>query len=141
MARINLRDYYPSLYNADFFTEAADEVVAELEKGKRENHNHAERVRYHKAYFSLDRGDGIENAAVKHSPSAEDVLMGGINREELYAALGSLPEHQRRRIEAHCIDGISKADIARAEGKDESSVRESIERGLLTLRKKLKNYF
>ncbi len=43
-------------------------------------------------------------------------------------ALNSLPETQGRRVEAHFILGMSKADIARAEGVAKSRVSESIER-------------
>jgi len=57
----------------------------------------------------------------------------------LCRALNSLPEAQGKRIEAHYILGMSKADIAKAEGVRESAVRESIERGLQNMKKYLRN--
>ncbi len=50
--------------------------------------------------------------------------------EQLQAAMASLPDKQGKRIYAHYILGISKSDIARAEGVSKSRISESIERGL-----------
>lgn len=55
-------------------------------------------------------------------------------------ALNSLPETQGRRIEAHYILDMSKADIARAEGVSEKNVRQSIKRGLQNMRQYLKKH-
>lgn len=59
--------------------------------------------------------------------------------EQLQSAMASLPDKQGKRIYAHYILGISKSDIARAEGVDEKAVRVSIERGLRNMEKFLKN--
>ena len=45
------------------------------------------------------------------------------------------------RIYAHFVLGMSKTDIARAEGVDEKVVRLAIERGLRNMEKFLKNNF
>lgn len=55
--------------------------------------------------------------------------------ELIYKGLSKLPVKQRQRIYAHFFLGMSKADIARAEGTDASSVRKSINRGLHQLKK------
>ena len=60
--------------------------------------------------------------------------------QELYAAISSLPDKQAKRIYAHFILGISKVDIARAEGVNEKVVRIAIERGLRNMEKYLKNF-
>ena len=60
--------------------------------------------------------------------------------EQLRSAMASLPDKQGKRIYAHYILGISKSDIARAEGVDEKAVRVSIERGLRNMEKFLKNF-
>jgi len=51
--------------------------------------------------------------------------------------LNSLPEIQGRRVEARYLLGKSIQEIATAEGVSESSVKESIDRGL----KAMKKYF
>ena len=63
---INLRDFYP-YYTCDAFVEVSDEIGAVLLESKREEKNYIDRLGYHKAYYSLDRGDGIENDAVRES--------------------------------------------------------------------------
>ena len=55
--------------------------------------------------------------------------------QELHAAISSLPDKQAKRIYAHFILGMTKQDIARAEGVHEKVVRVAIERGLRRLRK------
>jgi RNA polymerase sigma-70 factor (ECF subfamily) len=55
--------------------------------------------------------------------------------QELHAAISSLPDKQAKRIYAHFILGMTKQDIARAEGVHEKVVRVAIERGLRRLEK------
>ena len=51
------------------------------------------------------------------------------NRAVLYAAIDQLPPVQARRVYAHYILGISRADLARAEGVGISRISNSIDRG------------
>ncbi len=150
MARINLREHYPQ-YELDCFIEVpvndADAFIASMAEDiaavyfgfQRAENAHQRRVYYHKAHYSLNAGDGIENDAIDAAPSPEALFMEKGTREELSAALATLPETQRRRIVAHCIHGINNYAIARAEGVDESAVRASINRGLQAMKKYLKN--
>ena len=62
-----------------------------------------------------------------------------VTMQELHAAIASLPDKQAKRICAHFILGMTKQDIARAEGVHEKVVRVAIERGLRRLEKILKN--
>lgn len=62
-----------------------------------------------------------------------------VTMQELHAAIASLPNKQAKRIYAHFILGMTKQDIARAEGVHEKVVRVAIERGLRHLEKILKN--
>ena len=52
-----------------------------------------------------------------------------------------LPEKQRQRIYAHFFLGMSKADIAKAEGTHKSRITRSIEAGLRSLEKYFKEIF
>ncbi len=58
-----------------------------------------------------------------------------VTMPELHAAISSLPGKQAKRIYAYFVLGISKTDIARAEGVDEKVVRLAIERGLRNMEK------
>ena len=62
MTTINLKDYYP-WYLTNEYIEVTDEVAEALMASKRAEAAHAERVRYNRAYYSLDCDDGIEYSA------------------------------------------------------------------------------
>lgn len=134
MTTINLKDFY-YWYLVDELVEVPDEVAQALLAGKRAEAAHTERVRYNKAYYSLDCDDGIEYSACLHEPSPQEIL----DRKELFFrlwnALNSLPEIQGRRIDAHIILGKSIKEIAEAEGVHEESIRQSIKRGLERMKK------
>ena len=99
MTTINLKDFY-YWYLSDELVEVPDEVAEELMASKRREAAHAERVRYNKAYYSLDCDDGIEYSACLHEPSPQELM----DRKELFFrlwnALNSLPEIQGRRVDA-----------------------------------------
>lgn len=134
MTTINLREFF-YWYKVDEYIEVSDEVAEELQADKRFEAAYAERVRYNKAFYSLDCDDGIEYSACLHEPTPQELL----DRVELFVrlwnALNSLPEIQGRRIDAHIILGISIKEIAEADGVHEESVRQSIKRGLERMKK------
>ena len=98
-------------------------------------------MRYNKAYYSLDAGDGIENDACYINLSPHDIYERQIMRCRLCRALNSLPETQGRRVDAHYILGMSYQAIAEAEGVDESAVRAAVKRGLRDMKKYFKDFF
>ena len=138
MKKINLRDYYP-FYQSGFFVEVTDEVVELLRQFNRKDHADFERSRVHKAYYSLDAGDGIERDVVLLVLSPEEIYERKLSNQELYAAINSLPEKQAKRIYAHFFLDMSKAEIARIEGVSKPAVTHSIEQGLKRIEKFLKN--
>lgn len=93
----------------------------------------------HKAYYSLDREAGIEHSVLFVALSPCELYERKVIMQELHAAIASLPDKQAKRIYAHFILGMSKTDIARAEGVNEKVVRLGIERGLRNMEKYLKN--
>lgn len=137
MAKINLRDFYP-FYHSDFFIEISDEVETALLEAERLEKNYIRRRFYNKAHYSLDAGDGIEKDILFVSLSPCEIYERKITAEQLQSAIASLPDKQGKRIYAHYILGISKLDIARAEGVNESAIRDTIERGLKNMEKFLK---
>lgn len=138
MAKINLRDFYP-FYNTDIFIEIPDEVESALLEAERVEQNYIRRRFYNKAHYSLDADDGIQNDILFVSLTPCELYERKMTAEQLQAAMASLSDKQGKRIYAHYILGISKSDIARAEGVDEKAVRVSIERGLRNMEKYLKN--
>lgn len=137
MKTINLRDYYP-VYTEDTFVEVSDEVAAFFTEDKRRQTNYAQYIRDHKAFYSLDRGDGIETAALYKPEQPDELLIQAEEKQELERALAALSEAQRRRIMQNIVLQMSQQSIARKEGVQRSSVCESVSRGLANMRKILK---
>ena len=140
MTTINLREFYP-WYIEDQFIEVTDEVAEELRAGRRAEAAHQRRVTRNKAQYSLDCDDGIEYSACLHEPTPQELLERVELFYHLWNALNTLPEVQGRRVDAHVILGMSYREIARAEGVDWSSIRESVRAGLTAMRKYLKENF
>ena len=139
MKRVNLRDLYP-FYKSDVLIEIADEVAELIKKIERKEHADYERIRINKAYYSLDAGDGIERDIVLLVLSPEEIYERKLNKQELYAAINSLPEKQAKRIYAHFFLDMSKAEIARIEGVNKCQVSRSIDKALKNIEKFLKKF-
>lgn len=63
MAIINLRDYYP-FYTSDCFMKVSEEVAEIFKEFDLKVADYRLRKYRHKAYYSLDRDDGLEYEAV-----------------------------------------------------------------------------
>lgn len=138
MTIINLRDYYP-FYTSDCFMEVSEEVAEMFKEFDRKEAAYRLRTYRHKAYYSLDRDDGLEHEALFVALSPHELYERKVTMQELHAAIANLPDKQAKRIYAHFILGMTKQDIALAEGVHEKVVRVAIERGLRRLEKILKN--
>ena len=133
MQKINLRDLYPDVYKTDVFVDVAEEVLAAIRDQQQDDAAYERRKFRHKAYYSLNRGDGIENDALNQPPTPEEILEQKQLKKEVYAALMQLPAIQARRIYARFYLGMRVSEIARIEGVDRRRVWESIRRGLKKL--------
>ena len=140
MNKINLKDYYSHI-TVDTYIDIPDEAFNIFEEYRKAEQAYQSRIRYHKAYYSLDRGDGIEHTALFVSLSPDEIYERKLTTEQLHAAIATLPDKQAKRIYAHYFLGMSKAAIAKAEGTSASSVKDAIRRGLCSLEKYLKNNF
>lgn len=132
MQKINLRELYPDVYKTDVFVDVAEEVVAAIRGQEQDDAAYERRKFRHKAHYSLNREDGIENDALNRPLTPEEVLEQKLLREEVYAALMQLTAIQARSI-ARFYLGMTVAEIARIEGADRRRVWESIRRGLKKL--------
>lgn len=139
MKIINLRDQYPDFYAKDTYVEVSDEVADFMQECERKEAAYRRRTYYHKAFYSLDRDDGIEYDALFLSVTPWEVYERKVTLEQLHAAIATLPDKQAKRLSAHYFLGMSKAEIARAEGVNKSQVTRSIDRALATLEKYFKN--
>ena len=137
MKTIDLHDYYDWCPKGTFI-EIADEIAEVLQNFIRDGVAYQVKNYRHKAYYSLDRGDGIERDALQAALSPHEVIERRHTTELLYAAIASLSDKQAKRIYAHYFLGMSKAAIARVEGVSEKSIRQSISRAIRSLKKYLK---
>ena len=143
MPEINLKKYYYYLYPKDTFIEVSEEVAEALLTLYRAEEARARKIRYHKAYYSLDMDNGIENAILDEPVASPEQIM--MEKEEdrlkqlllksLVQAVARLPPAQARRIHQHYLHGVSVKDIAQTEGVDPSSIYISLRKGLANLRK------
>lgn len=140
MATVNLRDFYP-WYTQDEFVDVPDVIAAELFADRRYHKAHEQRVRRNKAFYSLDVDDGIEASSIVHFITSPEAVLEMKERFcRLCRALNSLPETQGRRVEAHFLLGMSIKEIAEADGTGERNIRKSIYRGLVSMKKFLKDF-
>ncbi len=116
MQKINLRELYPDVYKTDVFVDVAEEVVAAIRGQEQDDAAYERRKFRHKAHYSLNREDGIENDALNRPLTPEEIL-----------------EQKQLRIYARFYLGMTVAEIARIEGADRRRVWESIRRGLKKL--------
>ena len=107
MAIINLRDYYP-FYTSDCFMEVSEEVAEMFKEFDRKEAADRLRTYRHKAYYFLDRDDGLEHEAVFVALSPHELYERKVTMQELHAAIASLPNKQAKRIYAH----RSQCDLA-----------------------------
>lgn len=139
MQRINLRDYYPDYYKSDYMVEVPDEVADAMRQAERDERAYRRRMYYHRAQYSLDLADGIENDAVFRVESPDELYERKLTLEQLYAAIASLPKVQSRRIYAYYFLDLTMGEIAEQEKVSKASVSESIMRGLHAMKKYLQD--
>ena len=95
-----------------------------------------EAQREHDEFANILRKEGCE--VLYFYNCLAEILEQKEENARLYQALASLPEKQRNRIYAHFFLGMSKSEIAKAEGTHKSRITRSINAGLRSLEKFLK---
>jgi RNA polymerase sigma-70 factor (ECF subfamily) len=136
-AKVSIMKY---IGKSEYTFTVPEDVVEMFKEFDRKEAAYRLRTYRHKAYYSLDRNDGIEHEALFVAFSPYELYERKVTIQELYTAISRLPDKQAKRIYAHFILGLTKQDIARAEGVDEKVVRLAIERGLRNLEKILKKF-
>ena len=124
MTTINLKRYYPYM-TENVMLEVSDEIAAALSMGGRLCDSY-KRQKRRNAECSLDSTPPDEYVEARETTLA------------LYDALAQLPPMQARRVYQHYLLGMSKAEIAAAEGVGRSRICCSIERGLASMKNILK---
>ncbi len=139
MTTIKLNRYYPHLTER-ITLEVSEEIAVVLSTGSRLCDSYKHRKREHNE-CSLDVDPGFEPDVMFPPLTPEEIILEEENRSALYAALDLLPPVQTRRVYAHYILGKKKSEIAKAENVMESSICDSIRRGVKNLTEILKNFY
>lgn len=135
--KIILKSEYP-WYTGDEYIEISDEIANEFEKFSKEEHRYKEKVRYHKAFYSLDEDNGISKSILFVSESPDELYEKKLTNQELYKAISMLSELQSKRIYAYYFQNMSMTQIAEIEGVTKMAVSKSIKAGLKNIEKFLK---
>ncbi len=135
MITINLRDFYPWC-KEDTFVEITDEMLEAMKAADRQESAYKRRTYSHKAHYTLDMGDGIENDCVIKPETPEEIYIREEATRELFAAIGQLTKIQQRRLIAYYFEGMNFRQIAEMEGVNHGSVTQSVKAAL----KKLKGF-
>lgn len=129
MKKIRLKDEYP-WFSGDEYIEISDEIAEVFAEFARAEQSYKRKMYYHRAFYSLDAGDGIEKEILFVSASPQELYERKVTQEEIYRAISQLSEKQAKRIYAHFFQEMTFAKIARVEGVNEASIRGSIARGM-----------
>ena len=140
MKKIRLKDEYP-WFSGDEYIEVTDEIAEVFAEFARSEKNFSEKVRYHRAFYSLDADNGIEKSILFVSASPQELYERKVTQEELYRAINQLPEKQARRIYAHFFQDMTMTQIGKIEGVSKMAVSKSIESGLRKIEEILKMGF
>lgn len=134
MKKINLRDLY-FYFNKDYEIEVSDEIYEVFELSRKMEARYYAKRRYHNAFYSLDREDGIENDALKKVKSPEELFFIKEREISISNAINTLTQKQAERIIMFFYDDMSVTEIARAQNVSPSSVTQSIMSGLKKMKK------
>lgn len=136
MKEINLREYYPELYNEDSVISVSDEIAEMMHRSILEEKAYQRRLYRYQAYYSLDYALTAENErALLDDEVPEDLQEQNEHRQKLQKAFRTLTPSQQRRIYKRYFLCMSCAEIARSEGYTISAVCNSIHRSLKKLKK------
>ena len=80
MQKINLRELYPDVYKTDAFVDVAEEVLAAIRGQEQDDAAYERRKFRHKAHYSLNREDGIENDLLRFTMGGKPPLAEQIRR-------------------------------------------------------------
>ena len=117
--------------------EVSDEIAAALSMGGRLCDSY-KRQKRRNGECSLDTDPGFEADVLRQPMTPDEYIEARETTFALYDAMAQLPPTQARRVYQHYLLGMSKAEIAAAEGVGRSRICCSVERGLAAMKNILK---
>lgn len=117
--------------------EISDEVYQAFDKFELEDISQIHKYRKHIEHSEVFE-ETLYHRAVNQDKSVEEVVEDKILNDSLKIAIEKLTETQKRRIKLYYFENLNFKQIAQLERCDESSVRESIYKGIEKIKKILK---
>ena len=138
--KINLKQYYPELYNNDYFIEVDQEIVNVFIEFQRAEWNYNQKIKYHKSYYSLNSQPYVENESLNMNLSA-DKMINDLSHKEMmdyiFCCIRKLPKKESSRIIRYYLEGKNLIQIAREDHVSITAVHLSIQLGLKKLKEVL----
>lgn len=138
--KINLKQYYPELYNNDYFIEVDQEIVNVFIEFQRAEWNYNQKIKYHKSYYSLNSQPYLENESLNMNLSA-DKMINDLSHKEMmdyiFCCIRKLPKKESSRIIRYYLEGKNLIQIAREDHVSITVVHLSIQLGLKKLKEVL----
>ena len=85
--------------------------------------------------------NSLNKRATNKEISLEEQVISNLESERIIKEIWKLPIPQNRRVYMYIVDEFSYTKIAKIENRSIPTVKESIDRGLENLRKKLKKFY
>ena len=119
----------------DEYIEVSDEIAAVFEKDRKKENSEKEKIRRHKAYYSLDVDNGIEKQVLHPPKTPEEIYLEKEREMEEFEAMMKLPELQRKRYYAYHHLKLKMAQIAKMEGVSDATISKTIAKAEKNIKK------
>lgn len=109
---------------------------------KRKSEENSQNIKFSRYIEHSELTDiSLNKRAVDKEVSLEDQVVSNLETERIIKEIWKLPAPQNRRVYMYIVDEFSYTKIAKIEDRSIPTVKESIDRGLENLRKKLKKFY
>ena len=118
-----------------------DKILREEYK-KRKSEENSHNIKFSRYIeHSEQTENSLNKKAINKTISLEDEVISNIGVEKIIREIWELPVPQNRRVYMYIVDEFSLTKIARIENRAIPSIKESVDRGVDNLRKKLKKFY
>ena len=109
---------------------------------RRKSEENSQKIKYSRYIeHSVLTDISLNKRSANKEISLEEEVVSKLQAERILKEIWNLPEPQNRRVYMYIVDEFSYTKIAKIENRSIPTVKESIDRGLENLRKKLKKFY
>ena len=109
---------------------------------KRKSEENSQNIKFSRYIEHSELTDiSLNKRSINKEISLEEQVISNLESERIIKEIWKLPTPQNRRVYMYIVDEFSYTQIAKIENRSIPTVKESIDRGLENLRKKLKKFY